>query len=73
MTTERAPPTVSHWRRHNLVAVAEATCIRGGGAESGAGDNRTRKPSPNCRMMATPRPGEGRRHPSSRRVGWAVG
>ena len=24
MTTERAPPTVLHWRRHNLVAVAEA-------------------------------------------------
>jgi hypothetical protein len=23
MTTERAPPTASHWRRHNLVAVAE--------------------------------------------------
>ena len=23
MTTERAPPTVSHWRRHNLVAAAE--------------------------------------------------
>ena len=36
MTTERAPPTVSHWRRHNLVAVAEgyapsaaAECHRG--------------------------------------------
>jgi hypothetical protein len=24
MTTERAPPTASHWRRHNLVAAAEA-------------------------------------------------
>ena len=23
MTSERAPPTAAHWRRHKLVAVAE--------------------------------------------------
>ena len=23
MTTERAPPTASHWRRHNLIEAAE--------------------------------------------------
>ncbi len=45
MTTERAPPTASHWRRHNLVAAAEgsapsaaAVCVRATGLDFGFPD-----------------------------------